>query len=63
MRFTWAILLAMMADVMGLGHGGDGAGDPPPTGGFGRGQHEQDGEFYSDIFINYFYYFIISYHD
>ena len=53
----------MMADVMGLGHGGDGARDPLPPGGFGRGQHEQDGEFYYDIFINYFYYFIISYRD
>ena len=63
MGFSWTILFYVMADVMGLGHGGDGVGDPPPPGGFGRGQHEQDGEFYYDIFINYFYYFIISYRD
>ncbi|KAL7608888.1 hypothetical protein Lser_V15G12256 [Lactuca serriola] len=31
-----------MADVMGLGHGGDGVEDPPSPVGFGRGQHEQD---------------------
>ncbi|KAL8210068.1 hypothetical protein R6Q57_006800 [Mikania cordata] len=32
-----------MADVMpGRGHGGDGAEDPPPPGGFGRGHHESD---------------------
>ena len=51
MRFTWAIFFVVMADVMGLGHGGDGAGDPPPLGGYCRGQHEQDGTFYYDIFI------------
>ncbi|CAI9287429.1 unnamed protein product [Lactuca saligna] len=44
MGFSWAILLYVMADVMGLGHGGDGAEDPPPPVGFGRGQHEQDAE-------------------
>ena len=52
-----------MTDVMGLGHGGDGAGDPPPPVGFGRGQHEQDGKSYYDIFVRYFYPFIISYRD
>ncbi|KAD4385608.1 hypothetical protein E3N88_25777 [Mikania micrantha] len=32
-----------MADFMqGRGHGGDGAEDPPPPGGFGRGHHEAD---------------------
>ena len=52
-----------MAEVMGLGHGGDGVGDPPPPVGFGRGQHEHDGKSYYDIFISYFYPFIISYRD
>ncbi|CAH1427519.1 unnamed protein product [Lactuca virosa] len=44
MGFGYAILFYVMADVMGLGHGGDGAGDPLPPVGFGRGQHEQDAE-------------------
>lgn len=45
MGFSWTILLYVMANVMGLGHGGDGsAGDPPPPIGFGRGQHEHDAE-------------------
>ncbi|KAL7603206.1 hypothetical protein Lser_V15G18715 [Lactuca serriola] len=38
MGFSWEI------DVMGLGHGGDAAGDPPSPVGFGRRQHEQDAE-------------------
>mgnify|MGYP001546195387 FL=1 len=63
MGFSWAILFYVMADVMGLGHGGDGAGDPPPPVGFGRGQHEHDGKSYYDIFVRYFYPFIISYRD
>mgnify|MGYP001547687858 FL=1 len=63
MGFSWAILLYVMADVMGLGHGGDGAGDPPPPVGFGRGQHEQDGKSYYDIFVRCFDPFIISYRD
>ncbi|KAL8229486.1 hypothetical protein R6Q57_014386 [Mikania cordata] len=40
-----------MADVMqGRGHGGDGAEDPPPPGGFGRGHHEADFGELSDWF-------------
>ncbi|KAK1419874.1 hypothetical protein QVD17_29291 [Tagetes erecta] len=31
-----------MADVMARGHGGDGAQDPPPPNGDGRGHHEMD---------------------
>ncbi|KAD2804950.1 hypothetical protein E3N88_38327 [Mikania micrantha] len=39
----WIVLVSCMADVMqGRGHGGDGAEDPPPPGGFGRGHHEAD---------------------
>lgn len=39
-----------MADVMGRGHGGDGAGDEPPPGGdewWRAGGHRQDGKFYN----------------
>ncbi|KAL8224119.1 hypothetical protein R6Q57_019594 [Mikania cordata] len=39
----WYVLVYVMADVMpGRGHGGDGAEEPPPLGGFGRGHHEAD---------------------
>ncbi|KAJ0800100.1 hypothetical protein HanPI659440_Chr03g0099111 [Helianthus annuus] len=39
----WALLVYLMADVMGMGHGGDGAGDQPPgCGGFCPGNHQQD---------------------
>ena len=45
-----------MADVIqGRGHGGDGADDPPPPGGFGRGQHEEDGKHFYNIFIYFVY--------
>lgn len=63
MRFTWVILFVIMAYVIGLGHGGVGVGDPPPPVGFGHGQHEQDGKSYYDIFISYFYSFIIRHRD
>ena len=63
MRFTWAILFSMMYDVIGLGHGGDECENPPPLVGFVGGQNEQDSKFYYDVFISYFYYFIISYRD
>jgi hypothetical protein len=35
-----------MTDVMGLGHGGDGADDPTPPGGWWPGQHQTDGKCY-----------------
>ncbi|KAI3817395.1 hypothetical protein L1987_11185 [Smallanthus sonchifolius] len=41
MRWS-GMLVYLMADVMGLGHGGDGAGDPPPPFGDGQGVHEMD---------------------
>lgn len=60
-RFSlWILLGYLMADVIGLGHGGDGAGnDPPGGGGFDQhGHHEQDGKS-----INKFYYhFYFIYH-
>ncbi|KAJ0943403.1 hypothetical protein HanPSC8_Chr03g0103781 [Helianthus annuus] len=36
------IFAYLMADVAPWGHRGDGAGDPPPPGGFLRGTHETD---------------------
>lgn len=42
MAFIWIIILYLMADVMGRGHGGDGREDPPPPFGGGRGQHQLD---------------------
>ncbi|KAL4568843.1 hypothetical protein LXL04_024460 [Taraxacum kok-saghyz] len=42
MMMIWYIVLHLMADVMGRGHGGDGAEDPPPPHGRERGQHEMD---------------------
>ena len=40
--------LEIMADVMGMSHGGDGAGDQPPGGGdFNlHGTHQQDRKSY-----------------
>ncbi|XP_076930815.1 uncharacterized protein LOC143595759 [Bidens hawaiensis] len=35
-------ILFVMADIMPRGHGGDGAEDPPPPGGFRRGCQEED---------------------
>lgn len=57
------ILFYIMDNLIGLGRGFDGAKDPPPPVGFGRGQHEDDGKSYYDLFSCYFYSFIINYHD
>lgn len=58
--FSWVILFYIMADVMGLGRGGDGTRDPPNPVGFGRIQHEGNGKYYYDLFNCYFYSFIIN---
>ena len=48
MLSLWIVLVYMMADVIGRGHGGDGAEEPPPPGGddFWRG-HGADGKLYN----------------
>ena len=51
----WLLFAVMMADVMG--HGGDGAGDPPPPGGWAHG-HAEDGNCYYKLFIQYFVSFL-----
>jgi hypothetical protein len=43
-------MLFAMSDVAPGYHGGDGSGDPPPPGGWGRGTHEQDGNYYLILF-------------
>jgi len=43
---------------MPRGHGGDGAEDPPPPPGFGRGQHEEDGKSYYNLWHYYLVNFI-----
>lgn len=58
MYSLWIVLLCMMADVMG--HGGDGAGDPPLPPGFGQGEHEMDRKSYYNLFIYYVSSFIIN---
>ena len=48
----------MMTDVVGLGHGCDGAGDPPPPVGISRRQHKQDGKCYMIYLLAIFIYLL-----
>ena len=59
----WIFLMYVMVDVMGRGHGGDGAEDPPHPFGRGEGQHEMDCKYYYNIFIYSIRSFIIKFHE
>ena len=54
MMRVWLLFMFTMAAVMGRGHGGDGAEDPPFPGGRGPGQHEQDGKSYHEFLFTIF---------
>ena len=53
----WLVLVYLMVDVMGLGHGGDGAGAPPPPGDGGDDWwhgHQADGKNYRSLMFTVF---------
>ena len=54
MMRVWLLFMFTMAAVMGRGHGGDGAEDPPFPGGRGPGQYEQVGKSYHEFLFTIF---------